>query len=553
MFTYNDYVQQVLDEEIAAPEYVIKACRRHRDDLVTGHARGIYFDADAAHLAILFFHSLLHHWKGSYAGEKVHLEPWQQFLTASLFGWKNGDGLRRFRTAYITVPRKNGKTTWAAGVGLYLMVADGEPGAEVYAAATKKDQARISHKDATEMVKKSPLLKKEIGIFKNNLHHVASASLFEPLASDTDSLDGLNVHGVIADELHAWKKRLLWDVLDTATGSREQPLIVAITTAGFNRQSICYQLHEYTQKILDGIIDDDTFFGLIYAPDEGDDWQDRDVWYKVNPNLGVSKKLDDMERKAQKAEAMPAFLDAFMRLELNQWTQAENRWIHPEKWAALAGKIDLESLKGRTCYAGLDLSSTTDISALVLVFPPEKDDDAYIVLPFFWVPEENAAEREMRDRVPYLSWARNGFLTLTPGNVIDYDFIQAVIVDLVELYDIREIAYDRWGATKLVTSLVNLGLTMVPFGQGFASMAAPMRELEGLILGNNLVHGGHPVLSWMAHNVVATSDPAGNLKPDKAKSTEKIDGIVGLVMALGRAIVHGTAASVYDEAGIMVV
>ena len=547
-FSADTNIQDVLSGKQVACKWVRLAVERNVRDLESGAERGLRFDEAAARQAIAFF-GLLKHSKGEWAGQIIHLEPWQQFILWVLFGWKRAEGTRRFRTAYNECARKNGKTTIAAGIGLYLMVADGEAGAEVYTAATKRDQARIAHAEATRMVKSSPALRKEIAIYKDNLNIEGTASKYEPLGQDADTMDGLNVHGAIIDELHAHKTRDVWDKLETATGSRRQPLMFAITTAGFDRQSLCYQLHEYTEKVLDGVIQDDSFFGIIFSLDESDQWEDRSVWIKANPNLGVSKKLDDMERKALRAAEMPAALNAFLRLELDIWTQSETKWIDLQHWQGCGAAVDAAGLRGRTCYAGLDLSSNIDLSSLVLIFPPQADEDSYAVLARFWVPEEAMHERTHRDRVPYEAWVRQGYITATPGNVIDYDYILAQIDEDAQVYDLHEVAYDRWGSTKIVQEIEERELTCVQFGQGFASMSGPMKELEKLILGHKLAHGNNPVLTWNADNLVARQDPAGNIKPDKERSREKIDGVVALIMALDRALRHQESASssVYDE------
>lgn len=552
----EQYCDDVLNGRIPACQYVKQAVRRHLDDLEHARERGLHFDKNAAQLVIDFF-GLLKHSKGEWAGQTIELEPWQQFVTWSLFGWKREDGTRRFRTAYVEVSRKNGKSTWAAGVGLYLMVADGEPGAEIYTAATKRDQARISHAEATRMVKVSPPLRKRITIHRDNLFIDGTASLFKPLGADSDTMDGLNVHGAVIDELHAHKTRDTWDVLDTATGSRRQPLIFAITTAGYNRQSICWEQHQYTEKVLSRTIEDDTWFGVIFTLDQDDDgelddWEDEGNWIKANPNLGVSKKWDDMRRKARKAKETPAALNAFLRKELDVWTQAEVRWISREHWDQCDAPVRGDQLAGRMCYGGLDLSSKIDITAWVLVFPPLVDGGTYQIMCRFFVPEWSMHERTRRDRVPYEAWVRQDYITATPGNVVDYDFIVAQIDEDMQRYDVQEVAFDRWGASQIQTTLQNLGGEefLVQFGQGYKSMSPPMKELEKLILSHRLAHGGNPVLTWMADNLVARRDPAGNIKPDKQKSLEKIDGMVALIMGLDRAIRHDEPGSVYDSRGL---
>lgn len=465
-FTAERYCDDVLNGRIITGRWVRLACERHRRDLATGHERGLWFDEQAAKIAIAFFH-VLRHWKGEWGGKPVTLEPSQQFWVWSLFGWKRDDGTRRFRTAYLEVGRKNGKTLLAAGIGLYLAFAEGEPGAEVYSAATKRDQAKISHRDATEMVKKSPQLKKIIGVFRDNLHHLESGSKFEPLASDYNSLDGLNVHGVIADELHAWPSPELWGVLKTGTGARRQPLMLAITTAGTDQQGVCFSQREYLTRILKGVIDDDAFWGMIYAIDTkkdwpdletDDDWQNETNWVKANPLLGVSKKLETMRQDAREAANKPMELNQFLRWHLNVWTQASTRWVNPIQWAACGEYVvDEDDLSGRVCFGGLDLSQIYDITALILVFPPIQEDGKYEIVCRFWIPEENIHERVKRDQVPYDAWARLKYLSLTPGNVVDYNFIVAEIKDLSIRYSIEEIGYDRWGATLISQTLQDIG------------------------------------------------------------------------------------------------
>lgn len=553
-YTYQQYIDDVLSGRQRVCKSVRLAVERHVRDLETGGERGLRFDHEAAQHIIDFF-GFLRHSKGEWAGRPITLEPWQQFLLGCLFGWQRADGKRRFRVAYLEIPRKNGKSTIAAGVGLYLLDADGEGGAEVYSAATKRAQAKITFDEATRMVKASPFLRRRIRTFRDNLHIFGTASKFEPLGRDADSMDGLNVHGAIIDELHAHKNRDVWDVLETATGARQEPLMFAITTAGFDRQSICYEMHEYTSKILDQLIEDDSFFGVIFAVDEGDDWEDRANWAKANPNLGISAKLDDLERKAAKAREMPSALNSFLRLHLDVWTQAEHRWMDADRWRACAHAVDGEGLRGRTCYAGLDLSNTTDIAGYALVFPPVADGDRYQVLWRFFLPDESMRERSKRDRVPYDAWVRQGYITTTPGNVIDFEFILAALDEDAQRYDLGEVAFDRWGAAWIQTKLMEKGGEdwLVQMGQGFASMSAPMKELERLVLDDRLAHGGNPVAAWMADNLVARQDPAGNIKPDKEKSIEKIDGQVMLIMALDRATRHQPDdESVYEQRGIRV-
>ncbi|RMG98275.1 MAG: terminase large subunit [Chloroflexi bacterium] len=558
------YVDDVLDGKIPACRWVRLACERHRRDLETGHERGLFFDERAAVQALAAFPTLMRHWKGEWAGRPLVLEPAQQFWVWSLFGWKREDGTRRFRTAYLEVGRKNGKTVIAAGVGLYLAFLDGEPGAEVYSAATTRDQAKISHRDATEMVRRGPL-SQYIGIYRDNLHELTSGSKFEPLSSDYNSLDGLNIHGVIADELHAWPQRDLWGVLKTGTGARRQPLTLAITTAGVNQQGVCWEQREYLTRVLKGIIDDDTYWGIIYTLDmktdwpdleQDDDWQNETNWIKANPLMGVSKKIETMRQDAHEAANNPAALNSFLRWHLNIWTQAQTRWINPVQWAACGEYVvDEEELAGRVCYGGLDLSQRYDITAFALVFPPVREGEPYQAICRMWIPEENVYDRVVRDRVPYDVWIRQAWLQTTPGNVVDYDFILAEIERLRQRYSIQEIGFDRWGMALVTQRLQEMGGDdwVVPIGQGYASMSAPMKELGVMIASKRLAHGNNPVLNWMADNLVAAEDAAGNIKPDKGKAREKIDGMVALIMALDRATRnYGGGSSVYEERDLII-
>ena len=544
----EQYIDNVIAGTVVACRYVRLMCERHRRDLANGHERGIYFDVDAAAHVIDFFR-FLRHSKGEWARKVIELEPWQQALLWILFGWYRADGTRRFRTSYVEVARKNGKSTLAAGVGLYLMIGDGEPGAEVYSAATKRDQARITHQEATRMVKASPALRKRVTCFRDNLHVRDTATKFEPLGRDADSMDGLNVYGAIVDELHAHKSDEVWGVLATATGSRRQSLMFGITTAGFNRNSFCFEQRDYALKVLEQVFDDDSFFGVVFTMDEGDDWSDERNWIKANPNLGVSVKLDDLQDKARRAREIGSALTHFLTKHLDIWTNAAEIWLNPDKWKACGGPVDELKLAGRPCYGGLDLSNTLDITAWILVFPPYGDDEFYSVLARFWVPEDTIRERSRNDNVHYNVWERAGLIEATPGEVIDYEFVYSQIDKDAQMYDLREIGFDRWGAAQVYLRAEKAGLAMVEVGQGFAGISPPMKELEKLIVGKRLRHGDNPVLSWMAHNLVAMRDPAGNIKPDKRKAREKIDGMVALIMALDRATRADPDAgrSVYED------
>ena len=563
---YNAYVQAILADRIPSSTWVKKACKRHINDLKTANQRGLYFDQTSFD-RVLKFISMLKHTTGEWTGNNFVPEPWEQFILSQIFGWKKSDGTRRYRTSYLTVARKNGKTCLAAAIGLYLFFADLEGRAEVYSVATKYDQARLSHQEAVRMVKTCTDLSNYVDIFKNNLSVTKTFSKFEPLGGDSKTQDGLNIHGAILDELHAWPNRDLYDVIVTATGARRQPLIFTITTAGFDKHSICWEQQAYTEKVLDGIIDDDSNFGIIYGLDDGDNWEDKKNWIKSNPNLGITVKVDDLENKARKAKEVPAQLNSFLRLHMNVWTESEVKWISSDAWNACGSEVDPVILRGKLCFAGLDLSSTTDISAFVLVFPPEHDNDTYKIMSRFWIPSDNIERRVRRDRVPYDVWVKQGFIEATPGPVIDYGYILRQIEKDSKAYMLKEICFDRWGATKIVQDLEALGYgreepgkrnkyqstQLIDFGQGFVSMNSPTKELEKLLLSKAISHSNNPVLAWMASNVVIRLDPAGNMKPDKSKSTEKIDGIVALIMAIDRATRAHDAVNPYAERGILVI
>ena len=514
-----------------------------------------YYDETAAQTAVNFFEKLLRHTKGEWAGQPFVLDEWQKtHIIEPLFGWKKADGTRKYRTAYIEVPRKNGKSTLAAGLAALLLLVDNEPGAEVYSAAADTDQARIVFSQAKQMIEASPRLAKLTELYKSTILVPSTNSVYRVLSADAPTKHGLNAHGIIFDELHAQPNRDLWDVLTTSGGSRRQPLTVAITTAGFNKESICWEQHEYARKVKEGIFEDESFLPVIFAADEDDDWMDEEVWAKANPGLGVSVKLEYLRGQAKKAEHVPAYQNTFRRLHLNQWVQQETRWLDMNSWDACGEPFDPKLLHGALCYGGLDLASTSDLASFVLCFPNEPGEaESFTWLPFFWIPEENMVERVRKDRVPYDLWVEQGLIKTTPGNMIDYGFIIRDIEELGHIYNIGDIAFDRWGAFQVSQALQGMGFEMFGFGQGFVSMSPPTKELMRLTLSGNLRHGGNPVLRWMADNLVVSSDPAGNVKPNKKKSNEKIDGIVAGIMALDRAIRHEQKPlSVYETRGLEV-
>ncbi len=494
---------------------------------------GCRFDIKAAERVRTFFQQFLRHSKGEWAGQPFELLDWQwREIIAPLFGWLRADGTRRYRRGYIEVPKKNGKSTLFSGLSLYLLAGDKEPGAEIYSAAVDREQASIVFRESANMVETSASLASHLNVVRSTkrITFPRTRSFYRALSADVPAQEGLNAHAVLIDELHAQKTRQLWDTLRYAGASRRQPLQLAITTAGFDRHSICWEQHDYALKVLDATIEDTSFFAFISAADQEADWTDPDVWLQANPSFGITIDAGQFAEDCREAQESPAKENSFRRYRLNQWTEQEVRWLKMEKWDACDDAPG--SLEGKHCFAGLDLSSTTDVTALVLVFPEE---DRFSVLPFFWIPEEGSKQRERRDRVPYPQWVKQGLIEATPGEVIDYDRIRAKINELGKQYDIREIAIDRWNATQLATQLGGDGFEIVAFGQGYASMNWPTKKLEEVVLAGKLAHGGNPVLRWMASNVSIETDAADNWKPSKKKSVERIDGIVALIMALGRA------------------
>jgi phage terminase large subunit-like protein len=516
------------------------------------------YDRDAAERAVDFFAAYLIHVDGEWAGRPFTLADWQaEQIIRPLFGWKRPDGTRRYRTVYIFVPRKNGKSALAACIALYLTFCDHEPGAQVVSAAADREQAAIVFEVARKMIEAKPALMSRVKLFKRAIVAPATGSVYKVLSSDAFTKHGLHTHGIIFDELHAQPNRELWDVLRTSRGARRQPVTFTMTTAGYDRGSICWEVHDYATKVAAGILQDDSFLPVLFGLTPEDlaadpnAWLDPAVWRRCNPNLGVSKKVEYMEQEALVARVSPAHENTFKRLELNLWTEQAVRWMPMHLWDACAGAVDAAALTGRPCYAGLDLASTTDLAALVLLFPPQAEGERYQVLPYYWAPEQNTQALQ-RDRADYATWVHDGSITTTAGNVIDFDVIRQHIGALGQTYEIKEIAIDRWNSTQLQTQLLGDGFVVAQFGQGFASMSAPTKALLDLVLSQRLSHGGHPVLRWNAGNVAVKQDAAGNLKPDKEKSSDKIDGLVSVIMALGRCLVQPIdAGSVYDERGIV--
>ena len=512
------------------------------------------FDEAKAQRAVEFIRCLKHT-KGRWRGQAFDLLPWQETIIRDVFGTVKEDGFRQYNTAYVEIPKKNGKSELAAGVALYMTCGDNEWGAEVYGCASDRQQASIVFDVAVDMVEQCPALKKRIKpvMSVKRLVYKPTNSFYQVLSAEAYTKHGLNVHAVIFDELHSQPNRELFDVMTKGSGdARTQPLFFLITTAGTDRHSVCFEQHQKAEDILCGRKVDPTFYPVIYGAADDADWTSEEVWYRANPSLGHTVDIGKVRNACMSARDNPAEENIFRQLRLNQWVKQSTRWMQMEKWDACAFPVDEGELLGRECYGGLDLSSSIDITAFVLVFPPRDDTERYVFLPYFWIPEENMARRVRRDHVPYDVWEKQGFLETTEGDVIHYGFIESFIEDLGKRFHIKEIAFDRWGAVQMVQNLEGLGFTVVPFGQGFKDMSPPTKRLMELVLERNVAHGGHPVLRWMMDNIFVRTDPAGNIKPDKEKSAEKIDGAVAAVMALDRAVRNsGSTGSVYDERGIL--
>ena len=512
-----------------------------------------HYDKKKADRAVKFI-EMLPHTKGEWEGRPFWLLPWQEQIIRDLFGIVKADGFRQFRTAYIEIPKKQGKSELAAAIALYLLYADHEPSAEVFSAAADRQQASIVFDVAKRMVEMTPGVQKRSKVMSatKRIVNYSNAGYYQVVSADVGGKHGYSISGLVFDEIHNQPNRKLWDVLTKGSGdARRQALHVAITTAGTDRNSICFELHTKALDILSDRKVDPTFYPVVYSLPMDADWQDEKNWYKVNPSLGYTVPIERMREAYLQSQDNPAEENVFRTLRLCQWVGSTVQWIPDHIYDLGNQPIDKHALRRRDCYAGLDLSSSGDITALVLMFPPRTDDEKYIMLPYFWVPEETIPKRVQQTSVPYDNWVAQGYVKATPGNVIDYAYIQNTIGELSYKYHIREIAFDRWGSNMLVERLSEMGLTVVPFGQGYKDMSPASRAFYEELMKGNIIHGGNPVMKWMCGNVVIEQDPAGNIKPTKAKSKDKIDGVVAAIMALDRCIRHENEESVYDSRGLL--
>lgn len=546
----TDYARSVIDGDIVAPMPVRLACERHLRDL---RNPDFVWDAEEVRRRLVMCRTL-RHYKGPFKGRPFEPTPWQCFVIGSVFGWKlKRNGLRRFRKAFVMVPRKNGKTYLAASIAIMMLVSGGqlqrdgrfskEPGAEVYFVATKEDQAKIGWTDCAKIVKRSPGFSAMLKVRVKEIRYEDQDSFCKPLGADSDSLDGLNPSCAIKDEFHAWKDRALNEVIDDAYGAREQPLDFIITTEGTLRDGVHDDTVAHLDNILRQAVSDESFFGIMWRPDDGDDVFDERVWAKVNPNLGVSKSLEYMRERAARARMMPRELATFRTKQLNQRVNAAVQWIDLQQWDAGKEAIDVTKLRAMPCYAGLDLARKNDMSALALVFGTA--GGTIDVLFRYWMPEEGLRDRGYRDRAPYVEWAKAGILTVTEGNVTDFRQIEADIAELHAQYDIRSLRYDPMHATDLALRLRDdHGIAVEEFLQTYRNYTPACSELDRLLAGAKIRHGGNPIARWNAKNATQRMGPSGNVMPCKLTSTGRIDGISALCMGIGSLVFSAPTAAV---------
>lgn len=544
------YAEAVVAGDIPACRWVQLACQRQLNDLVKFRGKGSAYQFNpklldkngrAFHPAdnLCAFIERLPHVKGPLAGEAIKLEPWQAFILTTVFGWVRPDGRRRFRRSYIEVPRGNAKSTLSSAVALYMLAADREGGAEVYSLATTRDQARIVFGDAQTMARRSAGFRTRFGVAvgAHNMHVLATGSKFEALSAEGSTLDGLNIHFGCVDELHAHKTRTVYDVVETGTGKRNNSLLWVITTAGSNRAGICYEVRTFVTRLLDGVFEDDSQFGIIYGLDDGDDWTSDSALIKANPNWGISVQPEVLLPLQAKAMQMPSATNNFKTKHLNEWVNADTAWMDMRAWDACSdANLDLDDFAGHPCWIGLDLASKTDIAAMVLVFRHPEVAGGYAVFGRYYLPEDTV---NSSSNSQYSGWMRAGRLTVTPGNVIDFGWIEADLIDFASRFEIQAVAFDPFQATQLSTRMLEEGLPMIEVRPTVLNFSEPMKTVEALVLQKKLIHDNDPVLTWMASNVVAHLDAKDNIYPRKERPENKIDGIVALIMAISRAILPG--------------
>jgi len=515
-----------------------------------------YFDQEAVDDVVCFFEEYIVHTIGEWYGKPFILMPWEYDIIKNVFGWKRkSDYTRRYRTVYVEIPKKSGKSPFASALALYMLCADGEHSAEVYAVASAAQQAGIVYTGAKNMVHSSTALREfNIEPMERAIFHHPTMSRFKPIANKVESADGINASCIIIDELHRFAKRDLYDLLEHSMKARKQPLLFIITTAGWDRNSICWEVHEKAERIRDGKQIDDSFYPVIYSADIDEDWKDPEVWKRVNPSLGVTVKLEDIQAMCDDAIRIPGKQSAFRRYVCNQWVESNTPWLDITDWDACGDPdITLDALHGEDCFAGVDLAAKRDLAAKALLFPPRREGEAWILILKFYMPADNVRRRVEDTGVPYVEWVQEGFIKTTKGDTIDYEVIREDLNEDAKNFNLIEVAFDPWNAQKLMTDLENDGFdNCLTYSQTIASMSAPMKEAEKMLIDRSIEHDDNPVMRWMVGNVVPKEDSDERRKPDRSKSADKIDGVVAWLMALGRAIQeeHIDTTSIYETQGI---
>lgn len=540
----TQYAKQVCAGKIIAGQSVIKACRRHLNDLKKSKTKSyeFYYDESEVERIRVFAEKFCCHSKGKWAGKPVILSDWQLFFLGCIFGWKQkSTHYRRFKYFYVQVAKKNGKSTLLAVVGIYMLVCDGEAGAQIYSAATTRDQAKIIFTEAYNMVKNSPELKKLLTLTKLNISFDSTASFFRPLSADAQTLDGLNTHCALIDEMHAHKNSAVYDNLASSIMAREQPIIGIITTAGLNPQCFCKEQYDYYKNVLNETVENDETFIYIAELDEDDDWNDEKVWIKANPNLNISVFLNHLQTEYKTAKEMKSKQNSFKCKNLNMWVSDAASWANMEKYNLAEDRVTKEQLLGRQCYIGCDLATRNDLAAVVAEFPLGKNEDGkycYAVIHRSFMPEDRVWELSQEHNVNYQDYIDGGYIIATPGGIVDFDYIEEYIKKLYHDYDVLETCLDPWSASQLEKNLLNEGVKVVEVRQGFYTLSEPTKDMEGIIFDRRLTHYNDPVLKWAVGNVVVTSDENDNIRPNKRRSRYKIDPAVALIIAHTRAMTH---------------
>lgn len=564
----DDYCNGVLAGTIPACSWVKKAVERFARDLTKQNTKEFpyYFEPKAAQHFFDFCEQELVQFEGVFAGTPLKLEPWQKFVFGNLFGWLKterlrGNSVRRFREAIIEIPKKQGKSILAAAISLYLIWWDNVPGAQVYGLARNRSHAeKLSYRSARSMVRKNPRLVKQFRINESaaniGIYNDETESFFSPLTSKPESTDGLNVHGAINDETKDWDDFEIYNVIKDGTISMYNSMILNITTAGYDQNSLGFERRKYLTQILSGVITDETTFGIIYTIDKGDElrWDDPIIWAKAMPNYNVSVFAESMQSKITACRNSPSQKNSFLTKHLNMWLSSEDGFITTERWdkCGITEQVPvmeelesvLEPLKGRRAWGGLDMGTVSDFASCVFVVEPEADGEPWVSVPLFWIPLDTIQDRKNKELI--YPWVQAGYIYATDGDITDFDFVESAILKACEILNVQELAYDRYKLDQLIQNLQKEGIEVTPFGQGYVSMSPAVDELERIILTGELDHGCNPVLKWMNSNVVITKDPAGNRKFAKDKAQDKIDGIVALAMALARAMV-GSGDNTYEE------